>query len=70
MKDNAKNNIPYKNVCSDCTDVMKVIKLLVVIKEDYYCCCYVYLFKDTKETNQALGSKSRLSGIWETATEG
>lgn len=70
MEDNAKNNIPYKNVCSDCADVMKVIKLLVVIKEDYYRCCYVYLFKDTKETNQALGSKSRLSGIWETATEG
>lgn len=45
---NGNNNMHYKKVHSDFTDIMVITMLSVVIKEDYYY-CYVTVFKDTNK---------------------
>lgn len=67
-ENNGNNNLHYRKVHSDFTDVMVITTLSVVIKEDYYY-CYVPVCKDTnKQSKQAPRSKSRLSGIREITT--
>lgn len=47
-ENNGNNNMHYKEVHGDFTDIMVITMLSVVIKEDYYY-CYVSVFKDTNK---------------------